>query len=71
MRLTILQLIMNGVRSTADLLGQDTLGTTGQLHHHLRQLVAAGWLTSTRRGRYEVPPQRVIPLMVTLMAANR
>ncbi len=25
------------------------MGTTGQLHHHLRALVAAGWLHSTGR----------------------
>ena len=70
-RLTILRLVMNGVRTTAELLQQDSLGTTGQLHHHLRQLVAAGWLTSPRRGRYEVPAPRVVPLLVTMMAATR
>ena len=36
----------------------DGLGTTGQAYHHLRQLAAVGWLHSTGRGRYEVPPHR-------------
>ena len=44
---------------------------THQLHHHLRQLVAAGWLASTRRGHYEVPAARVVPLLVTVLAAHR
>ena len=70
-RLTILRLVMNGIRTTAELLQQDSLGTTGQLHHHLRQLVAGGWLTSPRRGHYEVPATRVVPLLITVLAATR
>ena len=70
-RLTILQLVMSGIRTTGSLLEQESLGTTGQLHHHLRQLVAAGWLVSGQRGRYDVPPERVVPLLVMIMAARR
>ncbi|MFP5020152.1 ArsR/SmtB family transcription factor [Pseudonocardia phyllosphaerae] len=70
-RLSILQLVLNGVRTTAELLEQESVGTTGQLHHHLRQLVAAGWLASARRGHYEVPAARVVPLLVTVLAARR
>ena len=70
-RLTVLRLVLSGVRSTADLIEQAALGTTGQLHHHLRQLVAAGWLTLVKRGEYVVPGQRVVPLLVTIMAAQR
>jgi len=70
-RLSILRLVMTGVRTTADLLQQETVGTTGQLHHHLRQLVAAGWLTSPRRGHYEVPAPRVVPLLITVLSATR
>lgn len=70
-RLTILRLVLNGVRTTGELLQQDSLGTTGQLHHHLRQLVAGGWLTSPRRGQYEVPAPRVVPLLITMLAATR
>lgn len=70
-RLTILQLVLSGVRSTSALLGQGALGTTGQLHHHLRQLVAAGWLALVRRGEYAVPLQRVVPLLAVILAAQR
>jgi hypothetical protein len=49
----------------------DGFGTSGQVYHHLRQLVAAGWLRSTGSGRYEVPPQRVVPLMSIILGAHR
>ncbi|GAB3213087.1 ArsR family transcriptional regulator [Marinactinospora thermotolerans] len=69
-RLRLLQLVLTGTYASADLKEDPTLGTTGQLYHHLRQLVAAGWLHSTGRGRYRVPPQRVIPLLVVLAAGR-
>ena len=46
-------------------------GTSGQLYHHLRQLVAQGWLQLVGRGHYQVPPQRVIPLLVVLAGGRR
>jgi hypothetical protein len=68
-RLRLLQLILTGTRSSADLQAADELGTSGQLYHHLRQLVAAGWLVQTVRGQYTVPGDRVVPLLVILLAA--
>ncbi len=50
-RLQLLQQVLNGTTSTAELGEGEALGTTGQLHHHLRALVAGGWLNSTGRGR--------------------
>lgn len=70
-RLELLRRILAGTRSTAELSATPSLGTTGQLHHHLRQLLAAGWLRQAGRGRYEVPAQRVVPLLVCLAAAER
>lgn len=69
-RLRLLQRVLNGTASTADLADDDALGTTGQLHHHLRALVAAGWLASTGRGRWHVPGARVIPLLVIISATT-
>jgi hypothetical protein len=69
-RLRLLQRVLNGVTTTAELSEDDSLGTTGQLHHHLRALVAAGWLHSTGRGQWAVTPQRVIPLLVVLAATS-
>jgi hypothetical protein len=69
-RLRLLQLILTGTRSAADLQSLGELGTTGQLYHHLRQLMAAGWLVQTTRGHYSVPGNRVIPLLALLLAAE-
>ena len=69
-RLRLLQRVLNGAATTAELAEDESLGTTGQLHHHLRALVAAGWLTSTGRGRWSIPGPRVIPLLVVVVAAT-
>ncbi|MFY1574671.1 ArsR/SmtB family transcription factor [Verrucosispora sp. WMMD703] len=70
-RLRLLREILGGRQGTAELAGIEDLGTTGQLHHHLRQLTAAGWLRSAGRGRYAVPAERVVPLLAILTAAGR
>lgn len=70
-RLKLIQAILNGASTTAEIGTLEGLGTTGQLYHHLRALVAAGWLKSTGRGRYEVPADRVIALLVAIAAAGR
>lgn len=70
-RLELLRRILGGTRSTAELSAIESLGTTGQLHHHLRQLLAVGWLRQAGRGAYEVPAHRVVPLLVCLAAAER
>jgi hypothetical protein len=69
-RLRLLQRVLNGTATTAELAEDESLGTTGQLHHHLRALVAAGWLTSTGRGHWSIPGPRVIPLLVVIVAAT-
>lgn len=69
-RLRLLQLVLSGRTTTAELADDDELGTTGQLHHHLRPLVAAGWLASAGRGRYTVPAARVVPLLLIVAAAG-
>ncbi|MFD9720821.1 ArsR/SmtB family transcription factor [Streptomyces sp. NPDC059076] len=69
-RLRLLREILGGRRTAAELTELDGLGTTGQIYHHLRQLSAAGWLHTVGRGRYEVPPVRVVPLLVALTAAQ-
>ncbi|MFI9018272.1 ArsR/SmtB family transcription factor [Streptomyces griseus] len=69
-RLRLLREILGGLRTTAELAALDELGTTGQIYHHLRQLTGAGWLNAVGRGRYEVPPVRVVPLLVVLTAAR-
>lgn len=69
-RLQLLKEVLGGTAAVADLQASGSFGTSGQVYHHLRQLVAAGWLRSTGRGSYAVPPARVIPLLVILSAAR-
>ncbi|MGH3905476.1 MAG: ArsR/SmtB family transcription factor [Pseudonocardiaceae bacterium] len=67
-RLALVQGVLRGTATAAELADIEGLGTSGQLYHHLRQLVAAGWLRSPSRGRYEVPAGRVIALLVVIAA---
>ena len=69
-RLTLLQAVLTGTHATADLAALPGLGTSGQVYHHLNQLSSAGWLRSPRRGRWEVPGERTIPLLALVMAAS-
>ncbi|MFJ7078712.1 ArsR/SmtB family transcription factor [Streptomyces sp. NPDC098781] len=69
-RLRLLREILGGRRTAAELAELDEVGTTGQIYHHLRQLTGAGWLHTAGRGRYEVPPGRVVPLLVVLSTAR-
>ena len=70
-RLLLLRQILSGVRTAAELGRHEQLGTTGQLYHHLRQLVAAGWLRTSLRGQYAIPAERIVPLLTLLAAARR
>jgi hypothetical protein len=69
-RLLLLLAVLGGRRTVAELEGLEGFGTTGQLYHHLRQLTAAGWLQAAGRGRYAVPAERVVPLLLVLAAAG-
>lgn len=70
-RLALVQAVVSGTRTTGELAGDERFGTSGQLYHHLRQLVAAGWLKQTGRGHYAVPVERMLPLLVIVMGAWR
>lgn len=69
-RLRLLNAVLAGTHETAALAEVLADGTTGQLHHHLRELTATGWLRAERRGRYEIPADRVVPLLVAIAAAG-
>jgi hypothetical protein len=70
-RLLLLREVLGGRRGVAELAEVEGLGTSGQLYHHLRQLVSAGWLRQSGRGHYVVPAERVVPLLVSVTAARR
>ena len=67
-RLTLLQAVLNGTTTVAELATKEEFGTTGQIYHHLSQLTGAGWLRTTTRGHHAVPPERIIPLLAILAA---
>lgn len=69
-RLELLRQVLTGTTATRELSETEGLGTSGQLHHHLRALVAAGWLRQRHRGDYEVPAPRVIPLLAIITATG-
>ncbi|CAH0253868.1 ArsR/SmtB family transcription factor [Microbacterium foliorum] len=69
-RIELVRQVLRGAHTTAELLQLEHLASSGQLYHHLRQLVTAGWLVSPRRGYYEVPVARVVPLLVLTMIAS-
>lgn len=68
-RLRLLLAVLRGTTSVADLSALDSMGTTGQIYHHVRILTAAGWLRPAGRGAVQVPPDRVVPAMLALAAA--
>lgn len=69
-RLQLLHAILHGTRTASELTELGGVGTSGQIYHHLRQLTAAGWLRASSRGRYTVPPERVVPLLTVLAAGQ-
>ena len=69
-RLDIVAELLAGPVSRQDLQERLEQSTAGQLNHHLRELLSAGLVEQPRRGVYEVPPHRVIPILTVLACAN-
>ena len=69
-RLRLVQAIATGTVAVADLAALEGVGTTGQVYHHVNQLIAAGWVQSTARGHYGIPAERIVPLLVVVLAAG-
>lgn len=70
-RLRIIQRLMTDAVTVHDLAATEEFGTSGQIYHHLKQLVSTGWLRTAGRGRYEVPVDRVVPLLGILQGVDR
>lgn len=69
LRLEILRRLLLGARTLGELQEIQGTGTTGQVHHHLRELRSAGLVVSRRRNDYAIPAERVVPLLVIVAAA--
>lgn len=68
-RLRLLRRLLLGASTLAELQEPTGQGTSGQIHHHLRELRSAGLVVSRRRNHYEIPAERVVPLLVIVAAA--
>lgn len=65
-RLALLTEVLSGRTESSELVKLEQFGTSGQVYHHAKALIAAGWLRQARRGHYLVPPERIVPLLVAL-----
>ncbi|WP_127573391.1 ArsR/SmtB family transcription factor [Georgenia faecalis] len=70
-RLRLLQRVLAGASTVHELTETEGVGTSGQVYHHLRPLVSAGWLRAVGGGHYEVPVARVVPLLTTILGGRR
>ncbi|MCJ7827477.1 MAG: helix-turn-helix domain-containing protein [Demequinaceae bacterium] len=73
-RLRIVAELVRGPVTTGDLaerMGQSGAGqgSTGQLFHHLKELLAAGIVHQPQRGVYAIRPAHVVPVLTVLSAA--
>ncbi|MFT4051523.1 MAG: winged helix-turn-helix domain-containing protein [Microbacterium sp.] len=69
-RLQILHAVLHGTTTASALVKTLGLGTSGQVYHHLKELTMAGWLAPRKRGTYEIPAARIVPLLAILVAAG-
>jgi DNA-binding transcriptional ArsR family regulator len=68
-RVRIIGALVDGPTPTAALAERIDVGTSGQLFHHLRDLLAAGLVHQPQRGVYAVRAQHVLPLLAAMSAA--
>jgi DNA gyrase subunit B len=67
-RLALYRAALEHPVTSGELMLAANLNTTGQLYHHLRELIGAGLLVQEGRDRYAVVPER-LPAARTILAA--
>jgi hypothetical protein len=67
-RLALYRAALDHPATSGELMLAANLNTTGQLYHHLRELIGAGLLVQEGRDRYAVVPER-LPAARTILAA--
>jgi DNA-binding transcriptional ArsR family regulator len=68
-RVQIMQLLVRGALTTAEMTERLDGPSSGQLFHHLKELLAAGLIHQPARGTYAVRHQHVVAILVVLSAA--
>lgn len=66
----ILKQLFNEPCSVSTLCQLGVTSSTGTAYHHLNELESAGWVRKGRGGVYEVPSERIIPLLTIISASE-
>ncbi len=69
-RITLVRSLLTGPKTSQDLQEVIGSGSTGQLYHHLNDLISAGVVDQTARSQYQIDRSRIAPLLVILAAAG-
>lgn len=69
-RLRMVTELARGPLSTSDLAERLDQPSTGQLFHHLKELLAAGIVHQPQRGVYTIRKQHLVPVLAILSAAS-
>lgn len=70
-RLDILRTVLKEPLTGPEIVERLNMGTTGQLYHHIKALMAADLLTQEERGgKYSLPSHRSLPLLLLLAATS-
>lgn len=69
-RRTILAELMGQPRTVQELVGQRIVSSTGKAYHHLGEMQSGGWVAKDNEGRYSIPANRILPLLVLVAAAE-
>jgi hypothetical protein len=69
-RLALVRAVLAGAATSQELAATAGAGSTGQLYHHLKDLIAVGVVEQAGRNRYRIEPAKVVPLLVILAAAG-
>ncbi|TVY10533.1 ATP-binding protein [Paenibacillus cremeus] len=70
-RLEIMTAVLHEPLTGTELVERLQMGTTGQLYHHMKALLGADLLQQEDRGgRYSLPKDRILPIMLLLAAVS-
>ena len=68
-RIRIVEALMSGPAGTGEIAARVDTGTSGQLFHHLKELLAIGIVHQPQRGVYELRPQHALPFLAIASAS--
>ncbi|WP_280468745.1 ArsR/SmtB family transcription factor [Nocardia cyriacigeorgica] len=68
-RRALVETLLDGPRTGAELAEAVSLTSAGQLYHHIRALTSAKVIEQHSRGAYRIPAEKVVPLLIMMTAA--